>query len=58
MIIYKYYIVIILYFKSCYIFKAKEFDFIILTKNYYNIIRKMVFNKDKLKIINNLFIIL
>ena len=48
----------ILYFKSYYVFEIEKFNFIILTKNYYNFMRKMIFNKNKLKIINNLLIML
>ena len=54
----KYRIVIILYFKSRRVLKAEEFGFVISVKDYYNIVRKMVPDKDKPKIIDGLLIIL
>ena len=54
----KYYIAIILYSKSRRVLKAKKFGLIISAKDYYNIIRKIIPNKDKPKIIDGLFIIL
>ena len=48
----------ILYSESYYILEVKKFDFAISAKNYYNFIYKIISDKNKLKIINNLFIIL
>ena len=50
--------VIILYFESCRVFKAEEFDLIISARDYYNFIWKMVSDKNKLEIINDLLIVL
>ncbi len=57
-IVYKYCIVIILYFENYYILEVKKFSFVILAKDYYNIVYKIVPNKNKLKIINSLLIVL
>ncbi len=54
----KHCIAMILYSKSCCVLEVKEFSLTILAKNYYNTIRKIVFNKNKLKIINSLLIVL
>jgi hypothetical protein len=46
------------YFESRYVFKVDEFGFAISAQNYYNFMRKMVPDKNKPKIINDLFITL
>jgi len=49
---------VILYSASCHVLKIEKFDFAISAKNYYNTVHKMVSDKDKLKIINDLFMML
>ena len=48
---------ILFYSKSRCLINAKDFDVIILFCNYYNFIRKEIFNKFKLRIIDMLLII-